>query len=207
MSRFLAPVHTWLFNKIIVLENIEKGIVEAVDSEELKAAHAELLNTFGEYIPMKPLEEMIDQSNIHGWLQERITVAESRQAAFISKFDNDEALLNVVASVYENVGKEAGKNFGTLEDPKMIFNGLNNVLLEGMPCDRVNKVVSEDENMMEWHTLSCVHKNNWESNGVAVENYYRFREAFTKGFVESVGPAFEYAYTNTDGQVHVLNRK
>ena len=208
MSQFLAPVHTWLFNKILVLEEIEQGIVNGLDSEDLKAKYNQLKEAFGEPLPNKPLEEMIDESNIHGWLQEKITKAESRQAALVSVLmEGSSDAIEGVKNVYHQTGIRVAARFSTkVNEPSEIYSALNNVLLEGMPCDRVNQVVEQSDDKMVWKTATCVHKNNWESNGVDVAYFYSFRAAFTKGFVETLSANCTYTYTNETEQLHTISK-
>lgn len=206
MSKCLAPIHTWLFNKILILEDIEKDIVASVSNARLLEAHKNLLEKYGNYIPEKPIEELIEESNIHGWLQERITVAEVRLAEFVGiLMKNSSNAIEGINNIFEQAGiKEAMKYNEIVERPSDVFKLLGDVLLEGMPCDRVNKVISQQDNEISWLTESCVHKNNWEQVGVAVENYYRFRESFTRGFVTTVNPQMKYIYTLTDQQEHKI---
>lgn len=208
MSLFLAPIHEWLFNKIIILENIEKEIVKEFESDELLKYHSELCEKFGDYIPNKPLEELIDQSNIHGWLQNRITVAESRQAALVKELtlegDNAEKIRSVYYSEGKRIAEITEKKFST---PAEVFNELSNILLEGMPCDRVNRILESDDDNMIWEISQCVHKANWESSGVEVEYYYTFRESFIKGFVENISDDFGYLYNNGEVQMSKIFRK
>lgn len=209
MSRFLAPVHTWLFNKILILENIEKDIVSGLDSDDQKEAYKTLQEKYGDFIPNEPLEGLIDQSNIHGWLQSRINMAESRQAALVSELMSSSSnAVEGIANIYHAAGTKVGGQLESrLDSAVEIFNALGNVLLEGMPCDRVNFPVEQSEERMVWKTTQCVHKNNWEKNGVDVAYYYTFREAFTKGFVEAVGNGFEYTYIYAADQIHTLRKQ
>lgn len=209
MSQFLAPIHTWLFNKIVILEDIEKGIVAGLDSKDLKDAYGDIQEKFGDFMPDQPLENLIDQSNIHGWLQDRITKAESRQAALVHLLmAHSSDAVEGVANIYHSAGNRIGKKFdANLNSAAEIFNALNNALLEGMPCDRVNFPIDQSDERMVWKTSQCVHKNNWESNGVDVAYYYTFREAFTKGFVETIGNGFTYTYINAADQIHTIEKQ
>lgn len=208
MSQFLAPIHTWLFNKIVVLESIEKGIAASFTDEEVLKYHTALKESIGDYIPDAPLENLIDQSNIHGWLQDRITKAETRQAALVSKVMTNEGASEVIKSVYNTAGVEAAKALASkVKEPSALFQGVNDVLLEGMPCDRVNAVVEQTEDTFVWKTVQCVHKNNWESNGVDVKEFYGYRAALINGYVTTASDDFEYAYTNDGEQVHKITRK
>ena len=82
MSLFLGKIHYWLFNKIIWFEGLEEELVKVAEKSglDVKAIKKEINEKYGERLPNKPLEEMIDTSNIHGWLQDKINAAEGRTA-------------------------------------------------------------------------------------------------------------------------------
>lgn len=209
MSQFLAPIHTWLFDKILLMESIEKDIVNQFSDSKYQEAHAKLVQKYGDFIPNQPLEQLIDQSNIHGWLQERITIGETRQAAFIKVLMDDEPkVIEQIALIYQEAGKRAQREMDVhAKEPQEAFRLLGDVLLEGMPCDRVNAVQEQTEDHITWITSTCVHQHNWEEAGVEVSNYYLFREAFTRGFIEALNPEMSYRYTNGEQQLHQINKK
>ena len=66
MSAFLGPIHYWLYNKIKLQQDIVDKLYLLGESyaEALREYCEETFGTFEN----KPLEEMIDQGNIHGWL-------------------------------------------------------------------------------------------------------------------------------------------
>lgn len=177
MSKFLAPIHTWLFKKIIILENIEKEILASADTENLREIHSNLREKYGDFLPNQPLEDIIDKTNIHGWLQEKITVAESRQASFVSAvIDENNDALEAISNIYNRMGKKVAESYeADITLPNDALNALNNVLLEGMPCDRVNVILEQTESKVSWKTQNCVHTKNWNDNGTDVSYYYRFR--------------------------------
>lgn len=204
MSKTLAPIHSGLYKKIMLFENIEKLIVKNTQREQ---GHQILVERFGDYLPNEPLEDIIDHNNIHGWLQNRITIAEKRQASLIfALMNSDTKLLEIVKEVYRKVGKETSAYFNA-KTAVDAFTALNQVLLEGMPCDRVNKVMEQSEEQMQWQTVNCVHKDNWDSQGVDVDLFYKFREAFALAFVTGLGEAFMYKYSNEFGQIHSITMK
>lgn len=204
MSKFLAPIHGWLFNKILILEKVEKRILVKVD-DQYEAHREEAVNKYGDFLPNQPLEALIDKSNIHGWLQSVINNVESRQALFIGNLLNEGLEKEVIEAYYE-VGLDEGKTI-EVNEPSEALNALNNVLLEGMPCDRVIEIIQQDSHHVKWLTKLCVHKSNWESNGTPVENYYTFRAAFTKGFVQSLNENYVYEYINSEQQIHEIKEK
>ena len=214
MSLFLAPIHTWLFNKIVLLEHIEKKIIGYYETHltgeallTFAKAKQAAEDTYGAMIPELPLESLIDTGNIHGWLQNRITIAEQRQARlFATLLQLDPAAEDHVAAIYKEVGQasavQSDKVFTEAVD---LFNTLNDYLLEGMPCDRVNAVVSKQPDTIVWKTVQCVHRGNWEQGGVDVKYYYTFRKAFISGFAEGVG-GYAYASDQEDETVHQLQK-
>ena len=86
MSLFLGKIHFWLFDKIKWFENLEEEVLKIAKERNMPVeewiSYANL--NFGEKTPNKPLDEIIDESNIHGWLEGRINSAESRCAYYIT---------------------------------------------------------------------------------------------------------------------------
>ena len=74
MSLFLGKIHYWLFNKVLWFEGLEGEIIELAKNEGLNIykLQDEINIKYGEKLPDKKLEDMIDTSNIHGWLQGKI---------------------------------------------------------------------------------------------------------------------------------------
>jgi len=77
MSLFLGPIHYWLYNKIRNQESFTSVIAA-------KAKEKKWITDADSYTKELPdLETAIDESNIHGWLQEQIIDAESRFASLV----------------------------------------------------------------------------------------------------------------------------
>lgn len=213
MSRFLGPIHHWLYEKINLLEDIEKGILKNVaDPAHQGALEKELVDTYGPYLNHAPLESLIDQDNIHGWLQNKIKIAELRQSRLIEKIvsNSSQAAYEKVAQVYADFGKKYGAAIAGQEaqTPEQIFKNLDNYLLEGMPCDRVNAVTANTPDQLMWQKDRCVHAPFWNEGGTDVTHYYDFREAFSKAFVEAANPDFTYNFELKNGlQYHMISKK
>ena len=141
---------------------------------------------YGEKLPNKPLEEMIDTGNIHGWLQEKISSAEGRMAAWTFKIlENDKELtLSKLENIYIEQGIKAGNevkdNSEQIDNAVDIFNKINDYILDGMPCDRVNEVIISEENIVKWSRRVCVHKNVWKKENIHVELFYNLRSLWIK---------------------------
>ena len=86
MSAFLGKIHYWLYNKIQLHEDLINDVVNLAkkngyDSENLLNKSYSMYG----YPAVGSLENEIDHSNIHGWLQERIISVESRLAYIITE--------------------------------------------------------------------------------------------------------------------------
>lgn len=201
MSAFLGKIHYWLFNKILWFEGLEKDIIALAKEQglDVETLTKEINHKYGEPIPNKPLEEMIDTSNIHGWLQSRINSAEGRMAAWTTKLLNTEDK-DIVKGKLENIYikqgitaakelKETGIKPNTAVD---IFNSVNDYILDGMPCDRVNEVVVSEEDNIQWKRRVCVHSDIWNEENGDVEYFYKLRSLWIKAFVNEVNSEFQY---------------
>ena len=198
MSLFLGKIHYWLFNKVLWFEGLEGEIIKlakdkGIDVEKLEA---EINSKYGVKTPNKNLEDMIDTSNIHGWLQGKIHSAEGRMAAWTKVIlENNQDYILDMRKVYENQGVNAANEAKeSLENinAETIFNSMNDYILDGMPCDRVNEVIDSSEESIMWKRRVCVHKNIWENEGRLVDVFYELREHWINAFVNTMNNDYEY---------------
>ncbi len=121
MSLFLGPIHYWLYNKIDLQNKIVDNIIEKLN---IKDINNYLDNNFG-YLENKPLEDMINTENIHGWLQEKVNVVENR-LAYVVKYalqqNNDN--LQIIKGIFYNFGKNINVN-GDKNDATIIFKNID----------------------------------------------------------------------------------
>jgi len=198
MSLFLGKIHYWMFNKIIWFQNLEVELEKLAKGEGLNTEEIlkNLDKKYGEKVEDKPLEEIIDQGNIHGWLQERITIAENRLSALTAELLKVEGINEKIEEVYKNQGhiaaEEVKENNQEAEDAIAIYNLINDYLLDGMPCDRVNLVVEQEEEKVLWERRVCVHKDIWADKNIDVNYFYGLRDLWIKTFVEEVNGKFQY---------------
>lgn len=118
MSKFLGPIHFMMYDKIKFQDEITNFLLDG-DTSKLDEKIAP--------VSTDNLENLIDQENIHGWLDSKIDVVENRLAYAIKNSTNTKEKL------FEFGKKMAqGKSFDNFND---IFSDLNMFLLDGMPCD------------------------------------------------------------------------
>lgn len=205
MSLFLGKIHYWLFNKILWFEKLEDEIINLAKEEgfDVESISTEIQEKYGKKLPNKPLEELIDTSNIHGWLQGQIHSAERRMAAWTKLLiESDEKNYQKLEEVYKAQGIIAAKEVKAEgifpSTPEELFNCMNDYILDGMPCDRVNEVISSDKQHIKWAQRLCVHSAIWDEIGCDVDYFYNLRNAWIKSFVNELNGEYEY-YVDEDG--------
>lgn len=198
MSLFLGKIHYWLFNKIVWFEELEEEIIELAKKEglDVDSLSIEINNKYGQKLPKLPLEEMIDTSNIHGWLQEKIHSAEYRLATWTVNILKKEDSYKNLEELYINQGLKAAKEViesgRELNNAIDIYNSVNDYILDGMPCDRVNEVISQEEDRVIWKRQVCVHKEIWDTVGGDVNLFYNLRDLWIKSFVNKINSDYRY---------------
>lgn len=194
MSAFLGPIHYWVYNKILVGENIQKEVLEFAKNRGINvdSIKSKAYKKYGEP-DYSNLEDVIDEGNIHGWLQGRIDSLEYRLASIVTDILKENIKIEEIKEVFKSNGKEVFQN---VEDKSLSADGLFKVifdnLVEGMPCDRVNLVEEESDEKVVWITTTCVHKRFWDAVGGDVNNYYMLKDGWIEGFVSSSPKNFVY---------------
>jgi len=77
MSAFLGPIHNWLYNKIKIQNDFTKELLNNFKLD-ISLEYEDLLE--GE------LSEIIDETNIHGWLQTQVSLVENRLSFAVKKY-------------------------------------------------------------------------------------------------------------------------
>lgn len=205
MSAFLGKIHYLLYDKIKLHEKFIEAVVELAEN---KGYNSEILlsESYSKYgYPVTGLlENEIEHTNIHGWLQQRIISVESRLAYVVTEILRNKILTKeeISDAFYKNganVMKELGCKDGS---PEELFNLIFNYMLEGMPCDRVNEVTERSENMITWKNTIDIHKAYWDKAKGDVKNFYYFRDSWINGFLSYTG----YKYTRTENGINTLQK-
>lgn len=213
MSKFLAPIHFWLFNKIKLSENLEKEIYTNLYNEyedKVKLIFSESIDLFGDFTEDKPLDEIIDTSNIHGWLQDKISKSETRTAYIITKtteqFGSD--ALNLIKNCYITQGKQCGmecKVSNINKNALELFKSLNNYILDGMPCDNAHSLTTKTEDLTEWSTNPLLHETYWTKVSGDISLFYELRTLWIINFISEAN--IDFNYVNKDNVFHKIMKK
>ncbi|WP_099188979.1 hypothetical protein [Tepidibacter mesophilus] len=215
MSRFLGPIHHWLFNKIKSNEELELNIIDNVQTKlnvNIDDIVTDSRTKIADIMEDKNLEEIIDTDNIHGWLQDKITLVETRQAYVIKNIVDKfkDKGFDVIKETYKNQAikcAEDAKLNSDVSSPEAIYKSLNNYILDGMPCDNVNNITVTEEDRLEWKVGRCLHKGYWEKVGASTDLLYELRKIWVGNFVQNANEDYRYEFKIEDGiMVHEIKR-
>ena len=187
MSAFLGPIHYWLYNKITIQQAIVDDIYLLGEQYGL-SLKAECDNNFGTF-ENKPLEEMIDQGNIHGWLQERVSQVENKYASSVTTLlkTHPESKDQLKSILFDN-GKKLSLSLAASDlTATDLYKALTDNLLDGMPCDHANRVLEQSETEVTWTRAVCVHRQYWDNAGGDIAVYYELRDSWIDGLVQELG--------------------
>lgn len=200
MSAFIGPIHYWLYSKIRLVIQREEHIYQKAyemcgdTAEEIRE---QAWQTYGEPLPDTDLSELLDPSNIHGWLQRQINVAESREAAFVKGLLDTcgSTAEDLIAQAFAECGKLAGEDAKAKDKYDLaaapgIYTALNDYYLNGMPCDQDDMVVTTEDNRILWETGVCQQEENWKRAGVDSGTMSGFYQAWLKEFVSNANSVF-----------------
>jgi hypothetical protein len=205
----ISQIHHWLYNKIVLTEKIEEELLQWAKSQgyEAETWQTEIIDRYGNPTAGKPLKKAINH-DVHLWLYEKMKSAELRQAALITRILGNNPLLKAaLQEIFSQNGRTAAREYqGVLpQTPEEIYIVLNDYLLEGMPTDRVNQILSGSEKVIIWRTVNFVHQPYWDEVGGDIANFYDLRGAWVKAFVETLNP--EFTYEQRPGGDHKIVRK
>ena len=184
MSLFLGPIHYWLYNKIGNQERLTSVIAE-------KAKEKDWIKDVSFYTKELPdLEIAIDESNIHGWLQEQIIDAESRFASLVIDIKKQGIKLVELERIAFDFGKENLPVYDA--DITEIYEHFEDFFVNGMPCDHINIITEKSKNQFSWEMVQDIHGQHWTEGDVT--DYYNLRKAVMDGMLAE----FEYKVVASD---------
>lgn len=194
MSAILGPIHHWLFRKIKIQNDLTNALIATAKDRGLNVSVlSDIDEKFGS-LPEGDLGNIIDPTNIHGWLQDKIAIVERRLAYVVKNLtEGNPDAIGIICESARTFGKENAIASGVL--PVDGFEYYENTFVSGMPCDGVNMVVNEDSDEIMWQETVDIHKQYWDELGADVALFYEIRNAMTKGVFDGSGLTY-YALGN-----------
>lgn len=185
MSKYLGPIHNWLYEKIKLQDNFNEYIISSISNDELtNKVHLKY-----SALSTKELVDQINTENIHAWLQEKVDYVEYKFAYIISIVIN-ENITNI--DKLKNIAFQFGKNLtlNNSSSSKDIYNSLNDLLLDGMPCDNVNTILSEDKSELLLRQNINIHSKYFNSFSLDIEVYNIIRLKLIEGILSNTDYLF-----------------
>ena len=181
MSAFLGPIHHWMYEKIKRQELLTQKILEAARENPWMEELSEKVDaTIGSFVPGN-LEEIIDESNIHGWLSSQVDLVESRYAFVVAELVKRDQLKEALEVHYED-GKHAGDAIDVNSSCETLYNFIKDCLLDGMPCEGGVRLLTEEADEIVWMVDENVH-SPFFAQGNEKSLYFQLRDAWLKGFI------------------------
>ncbi len=157
MSSHLGPIHYKMFERILATQALGNRILRD---------QPHILQTLDQHLApidgSQPLDALIDQANIHGWLQACVDRVEAR-LAFAAQQTPDAADLFYQAG-YETrqaqLAAGASENFATARE---VFLAINDLLLDGMPCDGALAAQMDEDGSVYLIQRLDVHEPFWNN--------------------------------------------
>lgn len=175
MSKFLAPIHFIMYDKILFLDKLTNKYIDFAEKNNIEL---ESLNSL-ESIDYAPLDEIIDESNIHTWIQKRVSIVEDKLAYIVSEIlKENETFENEILEIAKNTGEE--ESFSG--NPREAFVEISNRFLDGMPCDHAISILEEDENFLKYKIEIDKHSEFW-NYGINSNIYWKIRNSFIEGLI------------------------
>ena len=177
MSLFLGYIHYMMYDKIMFQESILDDLLNLLDEAERNNLKRELDMEF--LIEKGDLKDIIDENNIHGWLDERVNRSENRLAKTVSILLKDFTLKDIEDKFFE-----IGKNYDPGNSPSEVFNFISSKFLDGMPCDHALMIIKNEDDEFIFKIARDVHKEIW-GKYVDSEIYWNLRDSFIAGSLEN----------------------
>ncbi|WP_283608410.1 hypothetical protein [Faecalispora anaeroviscerum] len=192
MSAFLGPIHEWMYQKIKGQESLVQAVLTLSESHGWKEGLRQEINQkYGE-LEQGSLEEIVDETNIHGWLSERVACVENRLAYAVTQLlcGHEERSKDILSVFYKD-GQEKGASLPSESDCTQIYTEMTDSLLDGMPCDSAVEVQAESQDEVVWNYVGDIHEAYWKALGADADVFYRLRAEWVKGFLFQKPVLFE----------------
>ena len=175
MSAFLGPIHSLMYNRIITMQKVVNAIADLSAAE---GWNEDVDNYVIKEFP--PIEEVVDLSNIHSSLFNMVEGAERRFAGIVAVMVKDHAeRLEEVEAVVKATGESM--RIEGVNTPEDACARLQEILLDGMPCDRAEEISQNANGDFEIFRTLDLHSNYFEAAELDGNLYYQMLKAFVEG--------------------------
>lgn len=182
MSATLGKIHFWLFNQIKIIDDRNQVLLEM--APKLKDQYESNLNGV-------ELTEALNGQHIHPGLESLIIEVQSREVEILGDLIDSIEFNDLRKLYYEHgtkTAREAGVRGSTLQETTQ---GLKEILLERMPCDRLTKIEMED-NLARIIRDEKLHTEFWIDSKISVERMHQLYCDWINGALSVINPSVNY---------------
>lgn len=180
MSAFLGPIHVKMYDRILYQDSMAQRILDLAVEKGWGGDFTQEVNAKAPAASRQPLESIIDEGNIHGWLNEAVARCERRFALAVSGVltDHPERLGELLRAM-----KSMGTECALLPsmDAEAAYQAIHDRLLDGMPCDFPFANIDAVSDTITWQVASCPHAPYWAEAHHDADIYYQLRDAWVDG--------------------------
>lgn len=202
MSAFLGPIHIKMYDRILYQDSMAQKILDLAAEKGWGDGIAEEVNAKAPAASRQPLESIIDEGNIHGWLSEAVARCERRFALTVGSVlaDHPERLAELQDEM-KGMGKEHAPPPSA--DVETAHQAIHDILLDGMPCDFPFSNVESGSDSVAWQVASCPHAPYWVETHCNTDIYYQLRDAWIDGALENSG----ITHQRTAPHSHIMKKE
>ncbi|MFH5836034.1 hypothetical protein ACHAL6_08140 [Proteiniclasticum sp. C24MP] len=189
MKEKLAPIHFVQHNRIKIQENLEAFLIDLFN---LHSVDEHALDLHGPRTSDEALEVQIDHDNIHGWLESHLVANEKRMGILSKEIvaRNDENALHLAHAEYGKRLADSLKEKVRFTNGQELYGYLNAILLDGMPCDKINELVESDDHHLVWKSSRDIHSSYYEEQNLPENLYLDLRRSFLSSFLGALDISF-----------------
>lgn len=201
MSAFLGPIHHKMYDKIRYQDDMAQTLLEKTEENGWADGLRTQVDSTTPGASKHSLEDIIDQSNIHGWLSAAVANSEARFAAVVcGVLIGHSERLETMQSIMRQWGEKQALPGGISAEEA--FAAIHDILLDGMPCDFPFQMLESGADEATWKVTACPHAPYWVEADCGVETYYQLRDAWMEGALAGTG----LTHSRENGQ-HCLRKE
>lgn len=191
MSLFLAPIHELMYDKIHLQDFLAEKLIENLGDINAKKAFSNTLAT-----EKGDLSQVIDKNNIHGWLQNQVNISEDRFADAVKLLTLNNVSVDEMKDFLYSLGKDTHYE---LSDAASVFQLMNKLFLDGMPCDHINSIVDRTDSSLTFTRSKNIHADFFNERGLNGDLYFELRDSYLKGILDDTNfDIFENTQNSTN---------
>lgn len=169
MNEQIGPIHNWVFNKIKFQEK---------EVEELLKLSPELnIDKIAGTVEKGELKDIINTTNIHSFLQERMEITEKRLKISVETLLKNNITIEIIKETLFNFGLKNA--FNSSISAQEAYELLSKLMISGMPCDKIEIIKENTETKVVYKERKDIHSGFWTDKSL----YQLLKDEVIKGLL------------------------